>query len=137
MGKTISSRAGRVWLMCLISVCFVAALASLLFVARGGAISTKNLANAALKFLGFYLPLLTLVATFFFKERQGESSQETPIEGFLFALFILSLWVLTPVLLLSSGLLIQEVLESIDKLIPIGQSLALMAIGYYFAKSGS
>jgi hypothetical protein len=128
-------RTGRLWLLGIIVVCFISAMFSLVFVARGGAISSGNLQTAVVKFLGFYLPLLSLVGTFLFKTNQEAISSDTPLETFLAAIFIISLWALTPVLLLSSGLIIEEVLSYIEKLIPLGQSLALMAIGYYFSKS--
>lgn len=135
MATTVSSNRGRLLLMGVIAACLIVAMMSLFSVARGGAIGTNNLLNAVVKFLGFYVPLLSLVATFFFKDRQGDSDSATPAGTFYFAIFIVSFWVLTPILLLFSGLYIEEVLDYIDKLIPLGQSLALMALGYYFTKS--
>ena len=134
MVNTVSSNKGRLLLMGVLAVCLIAAMVSLFSVASGGAIGSKNLLNAVIKFLGFYVPLLTLVATFFFVAGQGESEIPTPAVTFYFALFIVSIWALTPILLLLSGLFIEEVLEYIDGLIPLGQSLALMALGYYFKK---
>lgn len=135
MIKTIAARTGRLWLMGIVAACFVGALFSLVFVARGGAISSDNLQTAVVKFLGFYLPLLSLIGAFQFKDRQRDTGSESPIETFLSAIFIILLWASTPILLLASGLIIEEILGYIEKLIPVGESLALMAIGYYFSKS--
>jgi Mn2+/Fe2+ NRAMP family transporter len=121
--------------MGVIAGCLIVAMVYLFSVAGGGAIGSKNLLNAVVKFLGFYVPLLSLVATFFFKERQGDGDSATPAVTFYFAMFIVTIWVLTPILILLSGLYIEEVLDYIDRLIPLGESLALMALGYYFTKS--
>jgi len=134
MAKTISSGSGRIWLMAVIAVCFVGALLSLFLVFGGGAIGSENQSNALFKLLGFYIPLLTLIATFYFKENLGGTSDNTPLETFVVAIFIVLGWSATPVLLLLSTSYIEDVLGYIDKLIPIGQSLTLMALGYYFAK---
>ena len=138
MANTVSSNKGRLLLMGVLAVCLIVALIYLFSVASGGAIGSKNLLNAVIKFLGFYVPLLTLVATFFFVAGQGGGEEiPTPAITFYFALFIVSIWSLTPILLLLAGLYIEEVLEYIDRLVPLGQSLALMALGYYFKKGSA
>ena len=131
---TIIANKGRLSLMLIILVGMVAAIVYLFTVASGGAIGSKNLETSFLKYLGFYLPLLTLVATFYFKGPQANADNPTPTGTLFFAVGIVLLWVLVPVLLLLAGLLIEDVLDYLDKLIPLGQSLALMAIGYYFTK---
>jgi hypothetical protein len=132
---TITLTRGRMSLMAIIGVALIVAVVLLFTFARGGAIGSKNQLNGLIKFLGFYVPLISLVATFFFQGRGDEVDIATPVVPFYFAIFIVGIWVLTPILLLVSGLYIEEVLEYIDRLIPIGQSLALMALGYYFRKS--
>ena len=121
--------------MGIVSLGLIVAVVYLFIVAGGGAIGSKNLQSALIKFLGFYLPLLTLVATFYFNGSQGGVVNPTPTATLLFAIFIVSIWVSTPILLLMAGLYIEDVLDYLDKLIPLGQSLALMALGYYFAKT--
>ena len=135
MANTISASKGRLLLMGVIGIGLIIAMVYLFSVASGGAIGSKNLQNSVVKFLGFYIPLLTLAATFFFKGSPGAEDNPTPAGTFYFAVFIVSVWALTPILLLFSGLFIEEVLDYIDRLIPLGQSLALMALGYYFTKS--
>ena len=122
--------------MAVIAVCFIGAFLAL-FLIYGGAIGSENLSNAVFKILGFYIPLLSLIATFLFKENVGGTTSDTPLETFMVALFIVSLWALTPILFLVSKIYIEDVLGYIDKLIPLGQSLALMALGYYFAKKAA
>lgn len=134
MAKTISSRAGRIWLMGIIAACFIAALLCLHFIFGNGAVSSENQSKAFFKLLGFYLPLLALVATFFFVDKQGGAGGKTPKETFFVALFIVGLWVLAPILLMLGIWYIEDVLDYLDKLIPVGESLALMALGYYFSK---
>lgn len=135
MEQTISANKGRLLLMGVVGISLVVAMACLFVVASGGAIGSKNLQSAVIKFLGFYIPLLSLVATFFFKGSQNVGDSSTPVGTFYFAVFIVTIWVLTPIFLLVAGLLIEDILDYLDKLIPLGQSLALMALGYYFAKS--
>jgi hypothetical protein len=121
--------------MGIIAVCFVGAFLSLYLVFGGGAVGSENQSNAVFKILGFYIPLLTLIATFFFKEYLDGTTSDTPLQTFIVAVFIVAIWSLTPLLLLLSVWYIEDVLGYIDKLVPIGQSLALMALGYYFAKA--
>ncbi|MEP6900864.1 MAG: hypothetical protein ABJA66_03880 [Actinomycetota bacterium] len=135
MAKTIRSTTGRIWLLGVVGACFIVALISLGVVSRGGAISTDNLMNASIKFLGFYVPLISLIGTFLFKSGDANGVVKTPKVTFLTALFITFLWVFTPIMLLLTDLEIEDILDWIDKLIPVGQSLALMAIGYYFKNS--
>lgn len=134
MARTISSGTGRVLLMSVMALCFTGALLSLSSVFGGGAIGSENQSNAFFKILGFYIPLLTLVVTFFFKENLGGTSNDTPLETLVVAIFIILIWSLTPILLLRSVWYIEDVFGYIDKLIPVGQSLALMALGHYFTK---
>ena len=134
MGKSISSGVGRIWIMGLISVFFIGSFLTLHLVFGGGAISSENRFNAILKIVSFYVPLLTLIATFYFTENLGGMSSDTPLEAFIVAIIIVLIWVATPVMLFLSVYYIEDNLDYIDKLIPVGQSLALMALGYYFAK---
>jgi hypothetical protein len=134
LAKAIASGKGRVLLMSVTAACFVGSLLILFFVFGAGAISGENQSNALFKILGFYVPLLTLIATFYFKENLGGTSSDTPLETFVVALAIVSLWALTPIFLMLSVYYIEDVLNYIDKLIPVGQSLVLIALGYYFTK---
>ncbi len=137
MAKTISSATGRIALMVVIAVCFVVALVILFSVFGGGAIGSENQSNALFKVLGFYIPLLTLIATFFFKENLGATSSDTPFETFIVAVFIVLLWAMTPIILFLRVTYVEDIFGYIDKLIPVGQSIALMALGYYFTKKPS
>jgi hypothetical protein len=137
MPKTISSAKGRIWLMVVIAVCFVVALVILFSVFGGGAIGSENQSNAVFKILGFYVPLLTLIATFYFKENLGGTSSDTPLETFIVAVFIILIWAVTPIILFMRVKYVEDILGYIDKLVPVGQSIALMALGYYFTKKPS
>lgn len=137
MPQTVSSAMGRISLMGVIAVCFVAALVILFSVFGGGAIGSENQSNAVFKILGFYVPLLTLIATFFFKENLGGTSSDTPFETFIVAVFFVLIWAVTPIILFLSITYVEDILAYIDKLVPVGQSVALMALGYYFTKKPS
>src|SRR5437870_3889204 len=99
MPKMISSATGRIWLMVVIAVCFVVALVAVFSVFGGGAVGSENQSNAVFKVLGFYVPLLTLIATFFFKENLGGTSSDTPFETFIVAVLIVLIWAVTPIIL--------------------------------------
>jgi hypothetical protein len=134
MVKHISSSAGRISIMVVIVVSFVASLVTLKMVFGGGAIGSENESSAIFKILGFYVPLFTLIATFYFKEKWDGISGDTPLETFFVAIVIVLIWAAVPVVLFMSVYYIEDVLSYIDKLVPLGESLALMALGYYFTK---
>lgn len=123
--------------MVVIAGCFVGALVVLFSVFGGGAIGSENQSNAVFKILGFYVPLLTLIATFFFKENLGGTSSDTPFETFIVAVFVVLIWAATPIILFLSVAYVEDILAYIDKLVPVGQSIALMVLGYYFTKKPS
>lgn len=134
MASTISSQLARWCLLAVIGVCFVGAFVCLRTNFGGGAIGSENQSNTVFKLLGFYVPLLTLLGTFLFRGGQaGEDS--TPTMAAVFGIAVTGLWVVTPILLLMSVYYIEDLLGYIDKLIPVGQSLALMALGFFFPKA--
>lgn len=81
MARSISSGVGRIWIMSLIAVFFVGSFLTLHIVFGGGAIGSENQFNAILKIVGFYVPLLTLIATFYFTENLGGMSSDHPSRG--------------------------------------------------------
>lgn len=136
MIKIISPRTGRVWLMILVVVSFLGAMVSLFLIASGGAIHSQMFQSAAAKLLGFYLPLLSLISVFFFTKGKDETSAAgTPIEAFLFAIVIVTLWVSAPILLLWFGNFIEDILAMMETFKPFGDTLAFAALGYFFSKS--
>jgi hypothetical protein len=134
MRRTISPKTGRMLLMGVVFVFFVSAIASLFWLGRGGALRYELRMDAIAKLLAFYLPLFSLMAAFYFGQRQ-RTNNRIDIEPFIFAAAILSTWVLTPVFLLWLADNIKEALGYIEKTKPFGDTLALSAVGYYFSKS--
>jgi len=122
--------------MSVIVVCFLSALITLSVIARDGAIHHDMLQTAYGKICSFYVPLLSLIGAFFFTRNKDEHSEAgTSIEAFLFAIFVTSIWVVAPLLLLWLEVYIEYILADLEQVKPFGDTIALVAIGYYFSKS--
>lgn len=135
MIKEIQSRSGRDLLMAIIVVCAASAFIILFMISRDGAVGTANFRGAALKLAGYYGPLFTLMAGFFFKDKLGASTGVTEIEAFLFAIGVVFVYALIPILVLSYEQYIEDIVDDLTNYQPVLQSGATLALGYYFAKS--
>jgi len=121
--------------MGIVFISFVCSVLLLLWLGRGDGIAPHLKLSALGKLAGFYLPLLSLMAAFYFVGTAGRRRSATvPIDAFVFAMVIVFLWVLIPLFLLSF-LFVEDFLVTIEKVKPFGDSLALAAVGYYFAKN--
>ena len=134
MDKTISSNKARLYVMAIIAIAFVGALIALFVSARGGAINDNNQLDALVKVIGFYLPLLAIIGTFYFKDKRGGTDSEMTKSTFLFAVFIILLWVLIPILLLSFKQYIETIMSWTDKINALCVSFINMAVAYIFSK---
>jgi hypothetical protein len=134
--RIILSRAGRLWLMAVVVVFLVGAIACLFWIGRGEAIRSEMKTAALIDLLGFYMPLLSLMAAFYFGGRQPDRDDKaSPLDTFVVALVFTSLWTLVPMFLLLFGGTIEDILETLKKMKPFGDTLALAAIGYYFSNN--
>jgi hypothetical protein len=120
--------------MAAVFVSFLASLLLVLWLGRDGGISYDNKTTAMGRLALFYLPLFTLMAAFFFGKQGGRAPDTTvPLDAFLFAAAIVTLWVLTPVFFLLT-FFIEDVITELPKIKPYGDSAALLGLGYYFSK---
>ncbi|HYN24257.1 MAG TPA: transposase, partial [Pyrinomonadaceae bacterium] len=134
--RTILSRTGRLWLMVIVFASLVSAIFCLFWIGRDGAIRSELKTEAIIKLLGFYVPLLSLMGAFYFGEKRRKRNATTaPLESFIFALIGTAWWVLFPIFLLWFGGAIQEILALLERIKPVGDTVALAAIGYYFSKN--
>jgi hypothetical protein len=133
--RTIPSRSGRLWLMGIVVAFLVSAIAYLFWIGRDGGIRPDLKTNAVIELLGFYMPLLSLMAAFYFGGSQSHrSNRATPFDTFLVAVIFTMLWSLAPIFLMSDGGM-EDILATLRKIKPVGDTLALAAIGYYFSKN--
>jgi hypothetical protein len=120
--------------MATVLIAFIVSLIVVLWLGRDGGIDYDNKKMALGKLAAFYVPLVTLMAAFYFGKARGTTARTSvPLEVFLFAAGIVTLWVITPVFLLVV-LFIEDVLVELQTIKPYGDSLALLAFGYYFSK---
>jgi len=130
----VSSKTGRLYLMITVLIGFIVSLIVVLWLGRDGGISYDNKKIALGKLAAFYIPLVTLMAAFYFGKARGTTLKTSvPLEAFLFAAGIVTLWVITPIFLLVV-LFIEDVVIELQTIKPYGDSLALLAFGYYFSK---
>jgi hypothetical protein len=132
--REVSSKAGRLYLMGIVFIFFLSSLIVVLWLGRGGGISYDTKITAMGRLAAFYVPLFTLMTAFYFGRSKGRASDATvPFDAFFFAAAIVTLWVITPIFLLMT-LFIEDVLTALERIKPYGDSLALLAVGYYFSK---
>lgn len=118
-------------------VSFLASVIILLLMSRNGGINYQNKTETIERLALFYFPLLTLMAAFFFgKGGSGSANAPVPFDAFVFAAAIVTLWVLTPIFFLFA-FYIEDVIVDLPKIKPYGDSVSLLALGYYFSKDNT
>ena len=135
--RKISSVTGRLWLMGIVLSFFLLSLFTLLWIGRGGAIRPELKLELLGKLAGLYLPLIALMAAFYFgktRVNRGGRPATVPFETFIFAVLIVTLWVMTPLFFLFFIEAAQDISSTLNRVRPYGDSLALAAVGYYFSK---
>jgi hypothetical protein len=132
--RKVSSNMGRLCLMVVVFFFFLASVGVLLWIGRDGGISYDLKIGALGKLAAFYMPLLTLMAAFYFGGSRSKTLNAiVPLEAFVFAVIVVTLWVIVPIFLLLT-LFIEDVAPALERVKPYGDSLALLAVGYYFSQ---
>lgn len=134
MAQTISSNKGRIYIMAVIAIGFVGALTALFVSARDGAINDTNQLDALVKVIGFYLPLLAIIGTFYFKDKLGNTDGEIAKAPYIFAFFIMTAWILIPILLLSFKQYIETVMSWTDKINALCLSFINITLAFIFSQ---
>lgn len=128
---------GRRCILLFILMGFILSFCILTWVGRGGAISYQSAAPVIKKLLAHYLPLLAILAGFYFSERATkEEGASTTIETFVFALTVVLLWAFGPSALIALSDTIEGAMRILDSFAVIGTSLTSASIAFYFSKSG-
>ena len=122
--------------MAFILIGFIFSFVILAWVGRGGAISYEAAEPAIKKLLAHYVPLLAILAGFYFSERAIDAREnQTSLETFVFAVIVVGLWVLIPPLLIAFSTTIEAALRFLDSVGVFGTSLGSACLAFYFSKS--
>jgi hypothetical protein len=132
----IQSLVGRRVLLALLLTGFLLSFAILAWVGRGGAISFQSAAPAIKGLLGHYVPLLSILAAFYFSEHAAtDVGSSTSVEAFVFASVVVAIWSLAPPVLIAAADTIQASMRILETLTVIGTSLTSASLVFYFSKS--
>jgi len=133
MRRTIPRAAGRWTLMLLVmgSALLSAAVLSGMY----AELNPSEQTDSVDALMTIYLPLVGVMGGFYLAEvhvdlRQGGTS----IETFAFAFLVVSVWVLAPPILLMRNFYIEDTLKLLKALRPWGDTIAALAVAYYFSK---
>ena len=123
--------------MALVVLSGVISFLALYYIGYGGAISEEGSKQAIKQLLAIYLPLITMMAAFYFGEpaQPGNQEKETPLESFLFSFVVVALWMFCPPLFVIFGVTIESTLRTIDSFLIYGETIAASGVAYYFARS--
>jgi hypothetical protein len=110
---------------------------ALAWTGRGGAISYDAAAPAIRKLLEHYVPLLCILAGFYFSERNMESGgNQTSTETLFFAVAIMGIWSSIPPVLITFSGTIESAVRLLESVGIIGTSLGSACLAFYFSKTG-
>lgn len=132
----IPSLVGRRSILSLILVGFLIAFAVLWWVGHGGAISYQTAAPAIKRLLEHYIPMLAILAGFYFSERATlDEGHQTSLESFVFAVMIVAVWVFAPPILIAASDTVEGSMRLLESITGVGTSLTSACLVFYFSKS--
>lgn len=136
-GRRHRTATGRWILMLLILASALLAHALLFFVSRGGRIHTEGVQSTVRALLDVYLPLLAIMAAFYFAETATARGrdQTVDLQILVFSVVVTAVWALAPVALLVFVPTVERMQEMLRTLEPFGQTAALAAVAFFFGKS--
>ena len=136
MSAGISSTKGRLALMALVLLTAIGAYATLFYLGRGGRIHPEQIRLSMRELLEVYLPLIVVMGGFYFGEASFTKGRgrETAAQTFAFAFIVTGLWVVSPIVFLLYAF-VEEAMRYLAIIKPFGESVAMGAVAFYFAKS--
>ena len=136
MSKRISANLGRICLMSIVVLGLLVSLISLFWISCQGGIIIKTRNSTIVQLLKVYLPLLSLIAAFYFGEIKDHQHtlKTTAFDAFIFAIVITSIWSMAPMLLIWFGGPIEDALEVLENIKLFGDVIVLAGLGFYFSK---
>ncbi|MDW8227911.1 MAG: hypothetical protein RMJ60_08960 [Anaerolineales bacterium] len=134
--QMIRATVGRRVLLGLLMAGFLLSFAVLAWVGRGGAISFQSAAPVIKKLLEHYIPLLSVLAGFYFSERAtADQGTSTTTETLVFATIVTAIWALAPPILVGAADTVDAAIRILDMLTGVGTSLTSACLAFYFSKS--
>jgi hypothetical protein len=140
MSMSLSVRVTRAALTITMLVGGAAAFIVLGAIGRDGAISGEGMQEAQNYLLQFYLPLLAIVAAFYFAERRTRAAADrggASAEAFALAFLIVALWVMLPPIIFALSDSYNAAIRTIDSVRLYGNSLSSGAVAFFFAKTSA
>lgn len=138
MNHNVRKSVGR-WILMISTIgCSVMSVTLLFYLGRNGRIHPDMINSGINTMIGVYLPLFTIMAAFYLvdaRKKIKEDSQYIKFEVFFFSTVLALIWIMTPPLLITAIAPIEEALQRIQALEKFGQTTAVGAITYYFAKT--
>jgi hypothetical protein len=136
MIRYTSSIGRSVLLGCVLSLAVITVVA-LLYAGRGGAIGAENMGAVGQQLADMYLPLLGIMAGFYFSEKAAASG-DYAVGGLLFALFVLGIWLVIPLLLLLiPQFTVEDIIGYLRGAGPYGEALVAGTLTFYFSRDAS
>ena len=132
----ISSVVARRAILIALVAGFGLAFSALWFVSHDGAASWTTTGPAIGRLLEIYVPLLGILAGFYFAERPAVlKGRQTPIEGFAYAMVLICVWVFVAPLALLLSSTVDAAMRLLNSISVLGTSLAASALAFFFSKS--
>lgn len=112
-------------------------IAAIALAVNSPALNPKDIDTVSAFLLSVYVPLVAIMAGFYFSEKSTtESRGKTGLETFLFAAFVTGVWVVAPPLFIIFAPQTVRAIEFLTQWRTWGESIAALAISFYFAKPG-
>jgi hypothetical protein len=140
MSMSLSVRVTRAALTIAVILGGAASFVVLGAIGRNGAISGEGMQEAQNYLLQFYLPLLAIVAAFYFAERRTTAAADrgsAPAEAFALAFVIVAIWVMLPPITFALSDSYNAAIRTIDSVRLYGNSLSTAAVTFFFAKTSA
>jgi hypothetical protein len=131
----ISSTVARRIILSAILMGFFLSFWTLWWVSRGGAASWPTIQPAIERLLQVYVPLLGILAGFYFAEQSSTKGSHTSIEAFGFAMVLICVWVFAAPVLIFFSATIEAAIRLLNSISVLGTSLASSALAFFFSKS--
>ena len=127
----------RVTLFSAVLIGILASAIVILVKGAGGSLVAPAMTDAFARLLQFYLPMLLIVATFYFTEKRKETEPQAPprTESYAAGILLVGIWVILPVGALLMSTDYQAAFEFLGAFRGFGDGVGNAALVYCFLKS--
>ena len=134
----IASQTGRRLLLALILLGAVLAFVTQFLLGRDGTVSEPVSQKVIDQFLKHFIPLFGIVGAFYFSEKgdtEAGNTSRSAVEGFIFALVCVGIWVLLPTISLLISQTFESALRLLERFEAFGTTIAVTGLTYFFSTS--